>query len=288
MINNVKAFSALLFACCASTSVVFAQNSDPILITLNTNRQFGIFQKEDSLLKAAVIRGSTPSTTALLIFRGWPGIAALENGRDAFRSLNFMQQRIQLFTAEGISLVVVDCPTDQSSMRNPGNPAACDDNFRSSESHANDIRKLITTLRNEYGYTNIYLFGHSYGTLSSKWLAVHLGSMINGSIHSAAQTQSGRGDYSQYGNSSARIRLDQIKTPIVHIHHVYDKCWVTPYSVVKDYAGKNLMSVYGGGTSGDPCGARHYHSYEGRETAVSKAIIQWVKTGQIIEEIGKD
>ncbi len=287
-IKTIFSIAGSLVACFFSAAVSMAQIPDPTLITLNTGRQFGVFTKEDAIQKAAVIKGSTPSTTALLVFRGWPGIARLESGRDAFRSLNFMQGQIQLFTSNGVSLVVVDCPTDQWALRNPGNPASCDDNFRSSESHAADIRKLIATLRNEHGFTSIFLFGHSYGTISSKWLAFHLGDMISGSIHSAAQTLAGRGDYAQFGNSSSRIKLDQVRTPIGHIHHADDRCWVTPYAIVKDYAGKNLMSVYGGSTSGDQCGAKHYHSYEGREAAVSKAIIRWIKTGELEETIGRD
>jgi hypothetical protein len=35
---------------------------------------------------------------------------------------------------------------------------------------------------------NFFIMGHSYGAVSSKWLAKNLGSEIQGSIHSAAQT----------------------------------------------------------------------------------------------------
>lgn len=275
---------ASLFTC----GVVSAQTTDPLLITLNTGRQHGFFTKEDAVLKAAIFKGSTPATTALLIFRGWPGIARLETGKDAFRSLNFMREQVQLFADSGISLVVVDCPTDEWTLRGPRDPAACDDNFRSSQSHAADIRKLIHALRTEHGYAGIYVFGHSYGAISSKWLALHLGDSISGSIHSAAQTQAGRGNHTQFGYTSSSVKLDQIKMPMVHVHHANDRCWSTPYSVVKDYAGKNLISVYGGGTSGDPCGGQHYHSYEGREAAVSKALIRWIRTGEVQEVIGRD
>lgn len=285
--RSVRALCCGLLASLFS-GVISAQTADPILITINTGRQHGFVKKEDALLRAAVFAGSAPPTTALLIFRGWPGIARLETGKDALRSLNFMREQVQLFTDSGISLVVVDCPTDEWALRGPRDPAACDDNFRSSQSHAADIRRLINVLRTEHGYARIFVFGHSYGAISSKWLALHLGDAISGSIHSAAQTQAGRGNHTQFGYTSSSIKLEQIRMPMVHVHHANDRCWSTPYSVVKDYAGKALISVYGGGTSGDPCGAQHYHSYEGRETAVSKAIIRWIRTGEVEEVIGRD
>ena len=280
MRRNICTICCALFVSLFSCASVSAQSIDPLLITVATGRQHGLFTKEDALQKAAVFKGASPATKALLIFRGWPGIARLETGNDAFRSLFFFEHQIQLFAESGISLVIVDCPTDQWA-------SGCDDDFRSSQAHADDIRKIINVLRADHGYASIYVFGHSYGTISSKWLALHLGDSISGSVHSAAQTQS-VGKKSPFGYTSSSIKLDQIKTPVVHIHHVDDQCFVTPYSVVKDYAGKNLISVYGGGTSGSSCGGKHFHSYEGREAAVSKAIIRWIKTGEVEGVIGRD
>jgi hypothetical protein len=283
--RSICTICCVLFASLFNCEGVSAQSIDPLLITVTTGRQHGFFTKEDALQKAAVFKGASPTTTALLIFRGWPGIARLETGNDAFRSLFFFEHQIQLFAESGISLVIVDCPTDQ--WAGSRGPVGCDDDFRSSQAHADDIRKIINVLRADHGYASIYVFGHSYGTISSKWLAFHLGDSISGSVHSAAQTQS-VGAKSPYGYTSSSIKLDQIKTPVVHIHHADDQCFVTPYSVVKDYAGKNLISVYGGGTSGISCGGKHYHSYEGREAAVSKAIIRWIKTGEVEGVIGRD
>jgi hypothetical protein len=54
-------FCALLVSLFSCGSVS-AQSSDPLLITVATGRQHGLFTKEDALQKAAVFKGSSPVT----------------------------------------------------------------------------------------------------------------------------------------------------------------------------------------------------------------------------------
>ena len=82
----------------------------------------------------------------------------------------------------------MDCPSDENSVA-PGNkPLGCNDDYRSSSKHADDVRKIMALLKEKYGIKNFYVMGHSYGTISSKWLAKNLGTEIKGSIHSASMT----------------------------------------------------------------------------------------------------
>jgi hypothetical protein len=56
---------------------------------------------------------------------------------------------------------------------------------------------------------------------------------------------------------------------------------------VTSYSKNNLITVKGGEGTGDVCGGTHLHSMGGREEATSKALIQWIKTGQIQSSVGE-
>jgi len=255
---------------------------DASLLVIPTGRQQGLFTKEDVLQRAVLLKSPVAQDTALLVFRGWPGIARLESANDWRRNLNFMGGRVRLFLDAGISLVVMDCPTDQQAMAGPYNPAACDDGYRSSRQHADDVALVIDRLAKEHGFSKFYVFGHSYGTISSKWLAHHLGSRLEGSIHSAAQTLGG----ARFGYSAMSVDMSRLAAPSLHVHHEADACAFTPYATVKGYASGNLVSVRGGRRNGDPCGGTHLHSYEGRETEASEAIIAWIRQREVRAAVG--
>ena len=42
----------------------------------------------------------------------------------------------------------------------------------------------------------------------------------------------------------------------------------------------------GGIPEGDPCGAGHLHSHQGREEVVTKAVIAWIKSRKIETPVG--
>ena len=97
----------------------------------------------------------------LMVFPGWPGIPRIElrNGQPAFFYLQQHVERMRpVLHAAGISLLTVDCPTDQWGQRGP-NPSACDDDFRSSEAYADDVRRLIEQVRSQQTLTRFFAMG---------------------------------------------------------------------------------------------------------------------------------
>ena len=163
-----------------------AQTMTPILIEADVGRESGVFSKSPVVQRAILLKPSTPSDTALMFYRGWSGIANIKTENDWKRNLNYLQNNTDLFAQAGIALVVMDCPSDENRIA-PGNtPLACNDDYRSSVKHADDVKKIMAVLKEKYGITQFYIMGHSYGTISSKWLAKNLGTEIQGSIHSAA------------------------------------------------------------------------------------------------------
>ena len=276
--------TALAVAAAIASSIAYAQTD--VLIEVDRGRTEGIFSKSPVFQRAILTKPATPTDTALLFFRGDPGIARIQSVGDKQRNLiPFLRMNQKLISDEGIALVIMDCPTDQWSMRGAF-PSSCYDDYRSSKEHADDVRSVIAKLKNEHGYTKIYLLGHSIGTISSRWLAKNLGAEIAGSIHSGAMNVPGRGPYTGFANSFFRFPYDAIAAPVLHVHNENDACEASPYGLVKVYAGENLVTVRGGAPSGDPC-AIHYHSYQGREEGVVKAIIAWIKTGKVERFVGE-
>lgn len=257
-------------------TIVHAQTD--VLIEIDRGRTEGFFIKTPVFQRAILTMPAKATDTAVIFFRGYPGIARIATLKDKQRNLlPFMRMNQQLFHEEGLALVIMDCPTDQWGA--PGTPpTGCLDDYRSSKEHADDVRSVIAKLRDEHGLTKIYIMGHSFGTISSRWLAKHLGSEIAGSIHSAAIN----GNHPKgFGNSLSGFKYDTIAAPVLHVHNEDDACSGTPYSIVKEYAGKNLLTISGGIPDGDPCGGTHLHSYGGRENQVVRSIIHWIKTKKI-------
>jgi hypothetical protein len=277
----MKTIFSAVAACLFGISLAHAQTD--VLIEIDRGRSEGFFTKSPVFQRAILSKPATPTDTALLFFRGYPGIARIQSVTDKQRNLlPFMRVNQQLLQDEGIALVIVDCPTDQWGAPGP-HPSACLDGYRSSKEHADDVRSVIAKLKDEHGLTKIYVFGHSFGTISSRWLARHLGNEITGSIHSAAiNTTNPKAN----GYSLAGFPYNTIAAPVLHVHNENDACRGTPYSVVKEYAGDNLVTVRGGTPEGDPCGGTHLHSYLGREEVVVRSIITWIKTRKVERLVG--
>ena len=273
-----------IIAALALSAISAAQAQTDVLIEIDRGRTEGFFTKSPVFQRAILAKPAAPTDTALLFFRGYPGIARIQSLADKQRNLlPFMRLNQHLFQEANIALVIVDCPTDQWGAGGP-HPTACLDDYRSSKAHADDVRSVIAKLRDEHGLTRIYLLGHSFGTISSRWLAKNLGNEIAGSIHSASiNTANPRA----YGYSLSGFAYDAITAPVLHVHNENDACRSTPYAIVKEYAGDNLVSVRGGTPEGDPCGGTHLHSYQGREEVVVRAIVSWIKTGKVDRVIGE-
>lgn len=275
----------LLAAACFCASLAQAQTND-VLIQIDTGRTEGVFSKSPVFQRAILAKPEKPGDTALLFFRGYPGIARIESVADKGRNLQpFMRKNQKLFAEAGIALVVMDCPTDQWGSQRGPKLTGCLDDYRKSKQHADDVRGVIAKLRGEYGYSRIFVMGHSMGTISSRWLAKNLGNEITGSIHSSSMN-----GYNKlgYANSLSGFSYAGIAAPQLHVHNAKDACEHTPYATVKGYAGDNLVTVHGGIAEGDPCGGGHLHSHQGNEEAVVRAIIEWIKTGKVERDVGSE
>lgn len=277
---------ALLAMAVVLFGVAPAHAQTDVLIDVDRGRTHGFFTKAPVFQRAVLAKPARPTDTAVLFFRGYPGIARIESIADKQRNLlPFMKMNQQMFQDEGLALVIVDCPTDEWGSH--GAPTACLDSYRASTRHADDVRAVMARLRDEHGLSKIYVMGHSLGSISSRWLAKNLGTEIAGSIHSASINAPTARTGAGLGTSFSAFRYDAIAAPMLHVHHEHDACRSTPYWIVKEYARDNLVTVRGGEPEGDPCGGGHLHSYQGRGELVVRSIISWIKTRTVDRLIGE-
>lgn len=250
------------------------------MIEIDLGRTEGFFSKSPVVIRAlALTSPKTPSAgTALLWFRGWPGVAQIKDDEDWKRrgNLNFFLRSLDIVLQEGITLVLMDCPTDEWGV-NAGTPLRCNDTYRQSTQYADDVRRVMKHLREAGGIQRFFIMGHSYGSISSRWLSIRLGDEIQGSIHSASMTGLNRVPNTPYGTSVSRMDMGLVKTPYVYLHHADDQCKSTGYETIQSIAGPRLITLRGGEPTGDVCGGTHYHSYRGIESTAAKAVVDWIR-----------
>ena len=261
-----------------------------VLLESDTGRTEGFFTKKSVYQRAIMLPAAEKSDTAVLFYPGSPGIVWMEPNSTYYPPGFNTPISPYTFQTNNISLIMMDCPTDEwgeKSYYQP--PTGCDDTYRKSERHAEDARLIIKKLKTEFNITKIYLMGHSHGTISVKWLGRALGNEIDGVINSGASTVGYRGAWSRYAWSVVNFDMKSIKVPALNVHHEKDGCEFSPYSTVLDYSTNNLITVRGGIASGDPCRSKSsYHSYGGLSDIVSRAIINWIKTREVPQFIGDE
>ncbi|MFM1926313.1 MAG: hypothetical protein RIT44_2119 [Pseudomonadota bacterium] len=241
------------------------------------------------VISAWVESPAKPNGKALLIFPGWPGIPRIEQvmGRPSFMYLQeHVQEMAPTLHAAGITTVTVDCPTDQWGVRG-SNPTACDDNYRSSPQHAQDVAALISQLKASKAIQHITIMGHSYGAVSSHWLSLRLNrGEIQGAIHSASQTIAGSGPYQNYASSLTRFPHAEVSVPYFYLHHRDDLCSFTPYNYAKKHAPEGrLITVLGGNKWTAPCGKASYHGYADRRAQVADALVALINRSEVIATV---
>ncbi len=232
--------------------------------------------RADVTMNIALLEPSKPVTRALLVVPGTPGSEGrivIENAMAVYSGkLQYLAQNADVFDQAGIALVAMGCPTDQ--WRHFGQ---CDDDYRSSQQYVGDVSKVMTFLRSRYGFQDFWVFGHSSGGISSRWLALKMPDQLKGAIHSSAMNRTA----GNLARTMLSFDMDAIRIPMLHIAHEQDECPSTLYAPVKRYAKDNLVTVRGGEQSGPVCGGANRHSFEGRQKGVSRAIVEWINTGKV-------
>jgi dienelactone hydrolase len=215
-----------------------------------------------------------PQASVILFAGGHGGLQIRPNGRLTWEEENFLVRTRQLFAKNGLSVAVVDAPSDRQAAPFLGG-------FRQKPEHVADIKAVIAWLKQQANIP-VWLVGTSMGTLSAAYSA----------------TQSGPGDGGpdglvltstilsfDAGRPVPAMPLQKIVIPVLVVHHEKDGCKNCAYSLIPDLMEKlsstpkkELMTFKGGVNRGDPCGALAHHGFNGLEKEVVTKIAEWIRT----------
>ncbi len=204
----------------------------------------------------------------LLILPGGSGSLAMKQGVPTSR--NFLVRSRDDFADAGFNVALVGKPSDREDL---------DSGFRSSAAHVEDLRVVVEKLRKDLGKP-VWLVGTSRGTISAAAAAIALDPASIAGIVLSSTVTNGRQFTPVPG-----LALDEIRVPVLVLHHKLDACRsCVPGETTRVMSGlthapvKKLILVEGGGgASGDPCEAMHYHGYIGMEKEAVATITEWIR-----------
>lgn len=220
-----------------------------------------------------VLAPHDPQAAVVLFSGGDGGLQIGPDGRLGNGKGNFLVRTREQFAAQGFLVAVVDAPSDRQS-------APFLSGFRQSPAHADDIKAAIAWLRQQ---TNapVWLVGTSRGTQSAAYLATVLGRDAGGPdglvLTSTILTDPN-------GRPVPDMPLQRIRVPTLVVHHKLDSCQHCPPSELPHLMDrlsaaprKELITVDGGISEGDPCEAFAHHGFNGIESEVVMKIASWIK-----------
>jgi predicted alpha/beta-hydrolase family hydrolase len=218
-----------------------------------------------------VLTPPEPKAAVVLLAGGHGGLQIFSGGSMKWGEGNFLVRTRQLFAEKGLTVAVVDAPSDRQF---PPYLAG----FRQTPAHAADIKAVIAWLR-QTSKVPVWLVGTSRGTQSAAYVATELsgsdgpdGVVLTSSILTDDK-----------GRSVTAMPLANIRVPVLVVHHEQDGCFLCAFAEVPALMAKltnsprtQLLSFKGGQSKGDPCEAFAYHGYNGIEPEVVRQIAAWI------------
>ena len=219
----------------------------------------------------ASMGGHKPDAAALLLIGGGGNIRLrMEDGQPKFGQGNFLPRARREFIRNGILPVILDNPTDQQVGE------GMSDDFRESAAHVTDIRAVRAELEKRYPGLPVFVVGTSRSTLSAAHLARSLPGELKGAVLTSSLFYSGTGPRAR--QVLASYRWEQIKVPLLLVHHQDDSCGATPYREALRLASRYpLITVHGGKSpESPPCEPYNNHGFYGKEAETVDAIAAWM------------
>lgn len=258
---------SLVFLICLFSSVCFAEiNSDVINLLVRDNVTENYLITWDD---------SGSPTTAVILFAGSDGQVGIEKSDNTIKLEhpgNFLVRSREYFVNSHTVSVVVDPPSD--------NRNGMSDSFRASNTHADDLSKIVADVKTRFPGIKVYFVGTSRGTVSAAYAGRALQSELEGIVLTSTYMLKG---------GLADFRFQDIKIPLLMIHNSNDECPVCPYSEAKRVSDKfkiPFITVHGGDSPiSKPCVSRSYHGFLGKEKEVTNAILNWISRAPIAKDI---
>lgn len=244
----------------------------PIAMAQTTTRVVDIPTRPGITVRALVLSPAEPKAAVILIAGGHGGLQISPEGSMRWGAGNFLVRTREDFANQRLLVAVIDAPSDRQSY------PYLTGHLRQDADHAADLKAAIAWVRASASIP-VWLVGTSMGTLSAAHGAIELqGAAGPDGIVLTSSILAWRGT-----RPVPAMALDQIRVPVLIVHHENDQCRSCPFSEIPAMAAKLVnsarlvvMPIKGGRSQGDPCDARAYHGYNGIETEVVKRISDWI------------
>jgi pimeloyl-ACP methyl ester carboxylesterase len=220
-----------------------------------------------------VVLGIEKAKASVVLFAGGHGgLQITSNGSFKWGEKNFVVRSRQLFASHGLTVAVVDAPSDRQNPPHLGG-------FRQTPEHVADIKAVIAWLKQQADIP-VWLVGTSRGTQSAAFIATQL-APADGGPEGVVLTSSILAD--TRSRPVSKMPLGKIQVPTLIVHHKQDGCGHCKYDDLPQLMDnltavprKELLTFEGGRSQGDPCEAMAYHGFNGIEQEVVTKIAQWM------------
>lgn len=215
-------------------------------------------QSRPGVAQPILYQAAASPVASVILFTGGNGVISATEG-------NFLLRVRAAFPRHGISVAVIDAPSDQPT----DTPR-----YRASADAAADIAAVIAFLKAK-APAPVWLVGTSKGSISAANGAARLGpSQVGGLVLTSAV----------WAGGMQRVSLGAIATPTLVIHNRDDACPQSPpaaaepgLAMLTNAPTKELLWVSGGESRGDACEAHSPHGYFGVESKVVPPLIDWIE-----------
>ena len=240
-------------------------------------------------------------------FCGKTSSNSIDISPDIWVSYNFVARTARDFALRGHTVILMDMPDDvknQMSFDSRGPKIVAStyrvggdwdgDSLNEPDDVTNDLNEVLNDIQTDHGIsvTELYLVGTSRGTLATAYLS-HKVAGVSGIVLTAtvSSDNSGSVQYSAYCSSGATdfincTGVNSFSGKILMVHHRDDGCSSSDYSSAQilytslPTGFKDFTTVTGGlNLSSNPCKAKTYHGFYGRDEDVVNLILDWIEGG---------
>ena len=220
---------------------------------------FDVNYQQEQPTRTLLVPASNPKAVVLL-FPGGGGMLRLKDDSSTKNQHTFVRS-VNLWSQYQIDAVLVDTPYDLGDLRRGDR--------RDSADHLERVGEVIEFYKKKFNLP-VWIFGHSMGTSTATYFANKVktnalaGIIIAGTVRTASLD-------------------DDVKFPVLAIHHINDQCAGTPLSASENIISsrpKNTVSrleiIEGGVSEGNVCDSFAYHGFNQTEPVLVKRAAQFI------------
>lgn len=215
----------------------------------------------------------TNAKAVVVLLAGGHGRLKIKNGKIRKLTGNFLVASRFQFNAQDLTTALLDAPSDRQD--HPGLTSK----YRMTAQHAHDIMAAVAYLRERF-QRQVWLIGTSRGATSAAGVAEKFA--VNGPDGIVLSASIGVAHHK--GGNLLDFKLSRISVPTLVVHHVHDRCHVTPfagakriYEALTSAKHKKLAAIRGGRTGPKECSGSDHHGFMGVRAETIQVISDWIK-----------